>query len=130
MAAMPFPCNAVLLIQGNLPRVFPVFTLYFSLSCNSTQTIIRCLQLNKNYKKKELLWPRILKFSPPTQSLFWYQTLSFNVTEAFSHLSLSQCSLAPFSSVYTNTILCFSIWIADLYTIQIPPYNSCKKQTS
>ena len=23
MAAMPFPCNGILLIQGNLPRVFP-----------------------------------------------------------------------------------------------------------
>ena len=28
MADMPFPCNSVLLIQGNLPRVFPMFTLY------------------------------------------------------------------------------------------------------
>ena len=26
MAAMPLPCNVILLIQGNLPRVLPVFT--------------------------------------------------------------------------------------------------------
>ena len=24
MEAMPFPCNAILLIQGNLPRIFPM----------------------------------------------------------------------------------------------------------
>ena len=27
MAAMPFPCNGILLIQGNLPRIFPISTL-------------------------------------------------------------------------------------------------------
>ena len=26
MAAMPLPCNGILLIQGNLPTVFPVLT--------------------------------------------------------------------------------------------------------
>ena len=27
MAAMPFPCNGILLIQGNLLRIFPMSTL-------------------------------------------------------------------------------------------------------
>ena len=27
MAVMPFPCNAILLIQGNLPKTFPMSTL-------------------------------------------------------------------------------------------------------
>ena len=27
MAAMPFPCNGILLIQGILPRIFPMYTL-------------------------------------------------------------------------------------------------------
>ena len=27
MAAMPVPCNGIQLIQGNLPRIFPMFTL-------------------------------------------------------------------------------------------------------
>ena len=27
MAAMQFPCNGILLIQSNLPRIFPMFTL-------------------------------------------------------------------------------------------------------
>ena len=30
MAAMPFPCTGILLIQGNLPRVFPVFTFKYA----------------------------------------------------------------------------------------------------
>ena len=32
MAAMPFPSNGILLIQGNFPRVFPVFTYNYA-SC-------------------------------------------------------------------------------------------------
>ena len=31
----------------------------------------------------------------PTYSLFWRQTLSFVLTKAFSHMSLSHCSLGP-----------------------------------
>ena len=30
MAAMPFPFNGILLIQDNLPRVFPMFTLNYA----------------------------------------------------------------------------------------------------
>ena len=30
MAAIPFPCNGILVDQGNLPRVFPVFTLNYA----------------------------------------------------------------------------------------------------
>ena len=30
MAAGPFPCNYILLVQGSLPRVFPVFTLNYA----------------------------------------------------------------------------------------------------
>ena len=30
MAAMPFPCNGFLLIQGNLPRVILVFTMKYA----------------------------------------------------------------------------------------------------
>ena len=30
MAAMPFPCNGILLIKGNLPRILPVFTLSYA----------------------------------------------------------------------------------------------------
>ena len=29
MAAMPFPCYDILLIQGNLPRVIPLFTMNY-----------------------------------------------------------------------------------------------------
>ena len=32
-AAMPFPCIGILLIQGNLPRIFPVFPLNYASFC-------------------------------------------------------------------------------------------------
>ena len=46
MAAMPFPCNGIFLIQANLPRILPVSTL--------KEASFLFLSPIKNYVKIEL----------------------------------------------------------------------------
>ena len=37
MAAMPFPCNGILLIQGNLLRIFPVNNHHYMKHYNASE---------------------------------------------------------------------------------------------
>ena len=78
MVAMPFPCNGILLVQGNLPRVFPVFTVnvtrFSSIPYYSNMRLISKVELEQKFQSTTIFAWSSLKW---LFSYWWkYGTLS------------------------------------------------------